>query len=191
MTGVTFPQKRASETMIGLQDDKLIEGQIRSIGNTKLWRLTKKGRELMVVEWKPKSFTHTTIDHILGIGNILFDLQQIGEVVDFKFELREPFLHKGKDHKFWSDAFFGFNGKAYLLEYQRTPLTSQRWAEKWENYNRYLGSTAFHKAFWNQHARGQYILPMTVVVTTQQPDTVKTGCKFPIKVVRNIKELVV
>jgi hypothetical protein len=177
--------------MLSLQEDKLVEGQRRSIGNAKLWRLTKQGRELMGVEEKAKPFNTPTIDHILGIGNILFDLMEMGEVIDFSLELREPFQYMGKDHKFCADAFFALNNRAYLLEYQRTPLTSLRWAEKWEIYNRFLGSTAFHKACWNRYAqKGQYILPLTVVVTNQQPDTVKTGCRVPIKVIRDIKELV-
>lgn len=176
--------------MISLQEDKLVEGQRRSIGHSKLWRLSKQGRELMNVTRKLTAFQTLKIDHILGIGHILFDLMQMGEVIDFTYEPVELFVSMNKDKKFCADAFFAFNNKAYLLEYQLSPLSSLRWAEKWETYNRYLGSTAFHKAFWNKHAKGQFILPMTVVVSNQQPETIRTGCKFPIKIVRNIKEMI-
>lgn len=177
--------------MIGMQEDKLVEGQRRSIGNSKLWRLTKAGRELLGVSGKAKPFNTPTLDHILGIGNILFDLMQMGEVIDFTLELREPFQYMGKDYKFCADAFFALNNRAYLLEYQRSPLTSLKWADKWEIYNRFLGSTAHHKAFWNRYAKGQFVMPTVVVVTTQQQDTVKTNCKFPfIKVIRDIKEMI-
>ncbi|HJV46727.1 MAG TPA: hypothetical protein VJ824_13510 [Bacillota bacterium] len=175
--------------MVDLQGNKLVEGQRRSVGNTKLWRLTKKGRELMGVKWKPRPFNTPTIDHILGIGNILFELSQIGNVFDFTFELREPFVSLGREWKFSSDAFFGFNGRAYLLEYQISPLTSERWAEKWKTYNQYLGTSAFHQAFWNEHVKGSIILPRIIVVTNQQIETVKSGCKFPLIIVRDIKEL--
>lgn len=144
----------------------------------------------MGVKSKPKPFTILSIDHILGIGNVLFDLQQMGQIYDFTFEIREDFISMGKEQRFSADGFFGFNNRAYLLEYQLSPISSLRWAEKWEVYNRYLGSTAFHKAFWNKHAKGQYILPQTIVVTKQQTETVKTGCRVPCKVVRDIKELI-
>lgn len=183
--GVGSPNKRASETLLHLEKLKLIEGQRRSIGFTKLWRLTKKGREQVNAIYHPKPFNSPQIEHILGLGKILLDLHEMGIVGDFRPELREPFTVHGKPYYFCADAYFVFNQRAYLLEYQRSPLTSEQWKAKWKIYDLFF-QEAFKRASWNTPTR--IIKPKIVVISTQQPSTIQQT-HLPLIILKDIKHL--
>jgi hypothetical protein len=172
-----------------MEKANLIEGKRRGIGESKIWRLAKKGRKMMEVEEKAKPFNVREVDHILGIGNCFLHLSFTGQLQYFETELREVYTANGKKKKFCPDAFFIYKGKPYLLEYQSSPITSTRWGEKWAVYSEYFEDGHFHNASWQRFGKSKQIKPMIIVISTQQKQTILSGSKNTINILSNIEML--
>jgi hypothetical protein len=192
------PNKRASDMLCKLQDEKLIEGLNRGLaGKTKVWRLTKKGRDSLGVTWKPIPLTSGKVDHWLGLADCWYHLNNKGQLIRWKTELREKF---GDRFKFCADAFFAVrtdNGVSIgFIEYQRTDMTTTRWGEKWAIVSAFMDSEEWKNAsfqdFRNGHGQPTIIKPASVkifVVSHQQPTTIQGGSKLPLTIVRDTTHL--
>lgn len=158
--------------------DKLIEGKSREMGKSKVWRLTKKGRELTACHRQPVPFQTMKINHILAVGQIFMTLYTSGRLQYWQYEPSHA--------DYYPDAFYLLGGKAFLLEVQRSPISSARWAKKWAQAARYFDSGTYVTAPW-QVVRGATLTPRIVVVTSQMADTVAAGCELPIKIMEEFK----
>lgn len=183
------PSKRASEMLCQLEREKLIEGRSREIGKTKVWRLSKKGREELEVKRYPTALNSMGINHLLAIGNIYLELNRTGELATFETELREEYKAGGKLRKYCPDAFFAFRKKGYLLELQLSPLSATKWGEKWSVVTSFFNGGYNNKASWQQYSNKPFT-PNILVVTQQPKEIVTTGCKMPLIVMKDIRELV-
>lgn len=122
------PEKRSSEQLRTLAKAKLVEKQSREMGKTALWRLSKAGRDLMETKWNPVPFQTPKLDHMIEIARVYQWLDLNGELTDFIHEPHYPF----GDLTYYPDAYFIWNGRAYLLEVQRSYLSADRWEMKWK-----------------------------------------------------------
>lgn len=180
------PLKRASEHLCELAKQKLIEGRRREIGKTKVWRLANKGRKLQEVKRHPVPLNSMKIDHYLAISDVWQELRQSDKFATNRWlvELRERM--EGKD-VYAPDAFFVYKGKPYLLEVQRTKISSERWGEKWAKASRFFDEGHYKKAsfqFWE----GKTIRPEVVVISTQNPTTIQAGTRFQFLLYKSITD---
>lgn len=185
------PGKRASEALLELEEEKLIEGKRRGMGQAKVWRLSKKGREVTGITRPPVPLTSNKVEHYLAIADTYLELQKLGMVKRWRVELREEFSIGNRKKLYCPDAFFilQVGGKAVpvLLEVQRSPLTSTRWGEKWAVASAFMDSPDYPKASF-QFIENKIIKPRIVVVSTQQPETVQGGSRLPLIIVKDIKK---
>lgn len=163
------------------------------MGLSKVWRLTKKGREARGVTYLPPSFKGHKRDHFLAIGDSYLQLEKVGKVRRFFLEPREEFRGGTKVYKYAPDAyvFLEVEGriKPLILEVQSSPLTSKRWAEKWTIASQFFDTGAFKKAGF-QIMKDKEVRPQIVAITTQQTETVRTGIgSLPLLVVRTVGDL--
>lgn len=121
------------------------------------------------------------IEHLLAIGDVWFERRP----PIFLVELREQFGAK----KYCPDAFFVHRGRAYLLELQLYPLSTAKWAEKWAIATEYFDGGHHRKASW-QLWPGKVIRPNILVLSQQGVDVIRGGSNLPIRIIRDIKELV-
>lgn len=175
------PTKRASETLTELEDKKLVEGKRRAIGESKIWRLTKRGRDALGCKQKPVSFTSGKLGHYLALTDVYQSLSRMGTLSRWMLELREPFEIGNRAYTYCPDAFFVFQNeqgkKAFLLEVQTSPITSTRWGEKWAIASSFFESPVYKTASF-QYVPNKIIRPRIVVISNQQPDTVQGGSKL-------------
>lgn len=181
------PSKRVSDMFRQLEEEKLVEGRRRSMGETKVWRLSKKGREELGVNRKPLPLNATVLTHALAIGNVYLELKRTGGLLHFETELREEYTVGGKVKKYCPDAFFIYKKKPYLLEVQLTPLSSDRWAKKWETANEFFSGPHL-KASWQKYSKNPF-RPEMVVLTKQNTEIVKAGSRIPLIIVQEIIQL--
>lgn len=177
------PNKRASELLLQLENQKMIEGRRREIGKTKVWRLTKKGRDQFKITRPPVPLSSGKIDHVLAIGDAYLDLIETGKLLPHRwlYELREPM---GK-RKYCADAFFVHDGKPYLLEVQRSPISSKRWAEKWAIASEFFDNDHLTKAsfqFW----KPRIVKPRIMVLSAQEPDTIRAGTRLDLLILNKL-----
>lgn len=181
------PSKRASEYLHQLESQKLVEGKRRAIGEPKVWRLSKKGREQQNVNRFPVALTSNKVNHYITIANVYQDLKRMGELKIWRVELREKF---GKD-VYSPDAFFVLQTakgtKAFLLEVQESPLTTKRWGEKWAVASRFFESDDFKTASF-QVIKDKVIRPNVIVISSQQPETVQGESRFNFILCNDIKK---
>lgn len=181
------PYKRASEALLKLEREKVIEGRRRAMGTHKVWRLTKRGREEYGVTRPPTPFTSNKINHFLAITTVYQDLRRMGELKRWQVELRESF---GK-HKYCPDCFFVLvkEGQvyAYLCEVQESPLSSERWKKKWARTEAFFSSPEFNNASF-QVIKGRVIRPKILVLSKQQESTIREGCSLPLVIAQDIRK---
>lgn len=182
------PHKRASEALLKLEQQKIIEGRRRAMGEAKIWRLTKKGREEHNITRQPVSFTSNKVGHYLAIASVYQDLKRIGELKRWAVELRETF----GTQKYCPDIFTvvvrGGVAKAFLIEVQESPLTSTRWGEKWAVASAFFDSEELKTASF-QVVPGKIIRPQIVALSSQQPETVQGASRLPIIIAKDIKSV--
>lgn len=158
------PLKRASELLKELEEEELIEGQNR-FQESKVWRLSKKGRELLRFDSYPVPMKTRKLKHMLSIGDVFLDLSFTGNLDYFTFEPRFDFVNKhGKIRRFSPDAEFSYLKEKYFLEVQRTPIKDERWAEKWNVSKEFL-----------EIQNETFIMPKILVISEQKASIVKTG----------------
>lgn len=181
------PQKRASEYLHELQTQKLVESRRRAIGESKVWRLSKKGRKQQGINIHPVALNSNKVNHYLAIASVYQELKRLGEVSEWRVELREKF---GKD-VYAPDAFFVLKTqkgtKAFLLEVQSSPMTTKRWGEKWAIASRFFDENHYRSASF-QFMEGKSFRPHVVVVSSQQPETVQGESKFKFILCDDIKK---
>jgi hypothetical protein len=152
------PQKKASGIVRELERERLVQGRYH--GREKVWRLRKS----------PTRYP-TKIDHAIAVINLYFAIKP-------KYWIYEPverFTHLGRDLVWSPDCIFVHQRKVYVCEVQLTPMTGSKWARsKWSYYNTYFNDGYFRDAAF-QSWSDKTILPQFLTITTQQPDTVKTG----------------
>jgi hypothetical protein len=133
-------------------------------------------------------FGSQKIDHTLMIGDVYLELMRKGKVYGFRFEPQDDFKTRtGQQRKYCPDAFFGFGGRAYLLEMQLSSLSSSRWAEKWAVAQEFFDGGHHKNACWQPE--GQKLIPYILVVTSQPEETVKAGSRLPFKICKKISDL--
>lgn len=185
-----YPNKQASKCLKELERDKMVEGRDRSIGETKIWRLTRKARKKLELKGRAIPLTIRNVEHFLSIGDVYFDLYESGNLAYFQAELREEFVnHLGKKRKYSPDAFFIYDNEPFLLEVQRSYLSRKNWAEKWKIANDFIYEGRLQQSSISDFLRNEKQLPI-VVVTEQNKDVVKTGTQLPLFITRNIQSLI-
>lgn len=189
---VKYPDKRASEALLELEQEKVIEGKRRGMNESKVWRLSKKGRESMGIVKNPIPFSSNKINHYLGLVDVWQELNRIGTLKHWQVELREKFNAGSKPKLYAPDAFFIIQLQhgtfAYLLELQQSPLTTLRWGEKWAVTSAFMESAEFKTATF-QIIPGKIIKPRLLVLSSQQHDTIQGGSKLQLLIGKNIREL--
>lgn len=130
--------------------------------------------------------TSSKIEHTLAIGD--FYLYLNNDLQNFIVEPQEKFSYHDKEMTYYPDAFFIYQNKAYLLEVQLHPLSSDRWSDKWQVANKFFESGAFKKASWINNPT-RIFKPRIVVYSPRQYDkTILSGCNQSPLIVRSIEE---
>lgn len=162
-----FPEKRVSALLKSLEKDGFIQGRTRQ-KKSKIWRLTKKGRDLLQYELPLIPLTSRKSEHIIGLGNIYLDIHEHEKMESFHFEPSYPFVDKEENFgKYCPDALISWNGQLFCIEYQRTAISDKRWAEKWKVGLRYFESS--YNTFQP--------IPKILVVCDQPNHVIQTGSK--------------
>lgn len=161
--------KKASRVLRELETEKLVQGEYHR--KEKVWSLSRKGRQLM--KCTPTKLNN--LDHSLAVIGLYFSLQP----ARWMFEPVERFTHLGRELVWNPDVIFVHQRKAYVCEVQLTPISSSQWEKrKWRHYNTFFNAGHFKQAAF-QAWSNNVILPQFLVITSQQPETVKNG--FAIK----------
>jgi DNA-binding HxlR family transcriptional regulator len=160
------PKKKASSVLRELEADKLVQGKYHR--QEKIWYLTRKGRQLQQVT---QMRLPTKEDHALAVINLYFAIKP-------KYWIYEPverYTHLGRELAWNPDCIFVFQKKVYVCEIQLTPLTRNKWKKsKWDYYKTYFDHGHFKNAAFQKWS-DKTILPQFLVITSQQPETVKHG----------------
>lgn len=168
------PIKRASEQLRLLEQEKLTEGS-RLPNMAKVWRLTRKGRELTGMT-STIPLSSPKVRHALALASLYLSLSQ-RDLKAFDYEPMQTYLRGLESFKYAPDAFTIVDRKAYVVEVQLKPLSRKEWSRKWtKGANVYFNRERqhFEGASWNRYA-GKAIVPHFLVVTTQPLDIVSTG----------------
>jgi len=168
------PNQQVSLVLNELQTDGFVEGKAREVGKSKVWRLTKLGRQLMEVETRPVSLTHHNVNHALKVGDIYFHLEKSEKLHCFKPEIRVPFTNfVGEERTYCPDAFFVYDDVPYLLEVQHSSLSKTSWKYKWEVAEQLKQAQAWERSEYTRYYTSDTSrFPTIVVLSPQQPNTV-------------------
>lgn len=169
------PNKRASQLLKEMEEEGLIEGK-RRLDKPKVWRLSKKGREIMKVSKKPVPFTSRKVEHHLAVCHVLLQLRKRGKVSAFEHEPRERYGAPTGSRMYCPDAYFIFNNRAYLLEVQLSAMSSTQWAHKWSSAQK-----ALERVKWERE-------PTKIVVLSKQQRETVGGFRLPLLVMPTIEE---
>lgn len=184
-----WAQKEASKYLKELEREKIVEGYDRRVGESKIWRLSLKGKKLYEINKRAVPFTVRNIAHHLGLMDCYLDLREIEGGLWIEGELREEFTNRfGKERKYCPDAFFLYQKQPYFLELQRSYLSRLNWGEKWKIANEFFGEGHMHTCSVAGYLEGYKAIPI-VVVTDQREEVVKSGADVPLIVVKNFKEI--
>jgi hypothetical protein len=179
------PNQKALEYIKPLVDQKLLETKEQVTGGrgfeNHLFRLTKKGREKLGVDYHPIPFTNSRVPHWLLLGHVYLDMSEVEDPYLFLPEQRL------NDKKFYPDIFTIWQSRAMWIEVQKSPLTSSQWAKKWARYNEYIDNGYYRFESWQREKK---IKPRIVAISTQMHETILTGNNHPIDIVQNIREMV-
>ena len=145
------PQKRARE-WLSLHKDTF-EAVPGPVGTEKRRRLTKYARRQLKTSQKAISGVSQRAEHWIGLGDIWIALTLAGGRPDEW--VTEP------DGQF--DVAFKWRNRSYLLEYQRTAITSKQWASKWEKRKKWYTAQQ-----WDVRPR-----VVLVDLTGQQAETIQ------------------
>lgn len=133
------PEKRVSDCMRELEREGLVEGKLRPIGESKVWRLTKQGRDEMDVTFHPVPFSNRNVDHYLAISSVYFSLQSSNHLHHFEVEPRFSLNAEGEETKtYCPDIFLVWKKIPFFIEVQRSPLSKNSWEKKWNVAERFF-----------------------------------------------------
>jgi hypothetical protein len=175
------PNQKALEYIKPLVKDKILESNDHQGFESKLFRLSKKGREQFGANYHPVPFGNSKVPHWLLITHTYLDMLEIERPMIFLPEQRL------NETRFNPDIFAVWLGRAFWIEVQKSPLTSKRWAMKWDRYNEYIQSGAYKTENWQP--KTHVVRPRIVAISKQMPETIITGSDYEIDIVENIKEL--
>jgi len=181
------PNRRVSEVLNELQCEDLVEGKSREIGESKIWRLSKKGRQLMEVDRHPMMMTLQNVNHMLKIGDIFFALEKSDNLQCFYPEPRLPFTNqKGVERTYCPDAFFVFNNQPYLLEVQLSPMARAGWAFKWEVAEQYVETDAIWSSQFSNWLSNSF--PPILVLSSQKNSIIQQSNSLTLYVHEHLEE---
>lgn len=178
------PEKRMSMCLKELENEGLVEGKLRPIGESKIWRLTIKGREMMDVKRSLIPFNNRNVEHFLAISSAYFSLQVSSSLHYFEVEGRFPFiLPSGETRVYCPDIFMVWEGLPYFVEVQRTAISIKKWKEKWE----------MAESFYEHHLPFQYkeyslTKKMVIVVLSEQTPFAVRQTHLPVCIHKRIEE---
>jgi hypothetical protein len=146
----TQPIKRAGEFLAAHRD--IFESMPGPVGEPYRWRLTKEERRKRGIHQKAINGWSQRAEHWLGIGDIWLELTFNGG--------RPTKWRTEPDGQF--DLYCVWQDIPYLIEYQRTPITTKQWGLKWDKRIEW-----YRKQKWD-------VKPKVVLVNTtgQQDDTI-------------------
>jgi hypothetical protein len=127
------------------------------------------------------------VEHVLAIGDVLQALLASERLKYFIYEPKDEF-NAGRKMFYAPDAFFILErGGSYLLELQRSNLSTNRWAMKWAVASAFFDGDFYKSASWQ---RGKVILrPKIIAVTNQSPDVVTAGSSLNVTVLKDVSTL--
>lgn len=181
-------QKEASKYLKEMERLKWVEGYDRRVGESKIWRMSLKGKKEFGITKRAVPFTVRNIAHHLALTECYLDLREMENGSWIKGELREEFINRvGKGRKYCPDAFFLYQNQPYFLELQRSYLSRMNWGEKWKIANEFFGEGHAATCSVAPYFEGQTAIPI-VVVTDQREEVVKSGADVPLIIVKNFKD---
>lgn len=185
-----YPNKQASKLLKELEHEKLVEGYARRMGETKVWRLTRKGRQFLDVKKNRIPFNTRKLSHYLKIAEAYFDLWDTGNLTDFTMEWREDFINnEGNKRVYAPDAFFIYDKKPYFLEVQQSYLTRLKWAEKWKIAHEFYFEGNLASSNLPSLAK-QGEMPQILVITDQKEPLVTGSARLDVRVFSSMKEFI-
>jgi len=186
-----YPNKQASKLLKELERESLVEGRDRRIGESKIWRLSRKGRKTLGIKNRAIPLTVRNVEHILKVGDAYLDLWETGNLSYFQAELRECFTNRvGTKRKYCPDAFFIYEGKAYFLEVQRSYLSRMNWAEKWKIANDFFLESHYQKSSIYELVPNKEDEPIIVVLSDQSNHVVQTGARIQLLMYQQCKQFI-
>lgn len=134
----------------------------------------------------PLPFQSPKVEHALAIGEIFQALLDTGRLAYFHYEPKDEFM-AGRVMVYAPDAFFILRDPyvSYLVEMQRTPLSTNRWAAKWAVASAFFDGRHYERASW-QVGEKRILRPKILAVTSQSADVVKAGSGLPIMITKDI-----
>ncbi|PGK51324.1 hypothetical protein CN918_26400 [Priestia megaterium] len=182
------PNRRVSEVLNELQCEGLVEGKSREVGESKIWRLSKKGRQLMEVDRHPMMMTLQNVNHMLKIGDIFFTLEQSDNLQCFYPEPRLPFVNdKDVERTYCPDAFFVFDQQPYFLEVQLSPMAKAGWSYKWEVAEQYAQTDAIWTSPFSSWLTQSF--PPILVLSSQKDTTIRQSNSLTLHVHERLEEM--
>lgn len=155
----TQPEKRASAMLRPYREQ--FEILVAQRGGMFFWRLSPKAKKELGLDFKSVSPCSSRIEHWLSVGDLWQALFHTGGKP-------HVFLAEPK-HSAGFDVYVEWQGRAYLVEIQRTPLTTKAWTEKWDQRLDWYNARAFEQAPWY---RGVVPRPVLILKTEQEDSTV-------------------
>jgi hypothetical protein len=124
-------------------------------------------------------FNSPKVEHVLAIGDLFQELLSSGRLKYFAYEPKDEF-NVGRKMTYAPDAFFALDrGGSYLLELQRSNLSTNRWALKWAIASAFFDGNFYKSASWQ--VAGKIILkPKILVITKQSQEVVRAGSSLPL-----------
>ncbi len=171
------PDKRASEALCALAKEKLVEGEIIRMGEPKLWRLTKKAKDLKGIEQRGIPFNTIKTVHWQSITDLYIRLSNIERPLFFIPEYREVIDNK---RTFSPDAWLVWRKRPFFAEVQLTAMPSTRWKDKWNSYELFYSN--LNKRAFQPKPPARPVKPQVLVVTRQTDVTI--GSPKGVEIVR-------
>lgn len=161
------PIKRASECLVRLSNQKVVEGEMTGFGRPKVWRLTKRAREERGLVWRPPVLVTRKTAHWLALTECYLQLCIEETPLIWHPEYRE---HIEDDVVFAPDVWMVWRRKPCFLEVQLSELSSQGWRLKWLAYQKYYDLLDKRRVQPEQPARP--VKPIVIVKSHQQVSTI-------------------
>lgn len=110
------PEKRLSSCLRELEQEGLIEGKLQPIGESKIWRLSKNGRDVMDVSKHPVPLNNRNIAHYLALSSVYYHLAPAIQLDYFEVEPRFPYWEESGESKLYCpDILLVWGGTPYFF----------------------------------------------------------------------------
>lgn len=121
------------------------------------------------------------------ISDVYFTLAATGLLKRFEFEPRYKFHKLNKEEIYSPDALFSWNGKTYMLEIQKKPLSIKDWERKNSYANRFFNEQHFEKVFEERY--GKVFFPHFLTISSQPVESVRSGFNVDGRYLQVIKDV--